>query len=309
MQERSDLKKKLFKAFKPALIWLIVFILLTLFVNVVVYEGFFVGTPSSATFVKNFDDFERVKTWKDLKSMFPALDPQNIPQWHGILVNVTPMTALEDFNRPKKMLLFNVKIQTDLDKRWLKLPSILVLLLDQNDRIRGKLYVQQTSEDSFLTGKNDTEYTFWFSIPSNMRGQNYRIVVELYGVVGNTREIHYERIKSPQYFYGTPQPFLDYEDYYGGLPSWYYSENNENRYLEFLAFNQFEAYIPSYISIFGLASYAWLLAGILSTFSLLMVLTRKWIKAYWKRNSIYVTFAGLFVIFFLALFVIIVLTH
>jgi hypothetical protein len=278
--------------------------------NVVVYSGFFVGIPSSVTSLNNFDDFEKVSTWSNFKNVYPALDPQNMIQGnYGVTINVTGMNALEEFTRPKDFLLFHVEIRTNLEGMWLKLPSVLVLLLDQSERVRGKLYVQQSSEDFFLTGQNETEYTFSYHIPSNMRGQNYRIVVELFGVVDNTQSIDYSRVKP---LVGKPQPFSEHDDYYGNLPSWYYKNDfstSQNRYLIFLVFNDFQATMPEFISIYGLALYAWTITGIIAAFSAFIVLARQKIKSYWKRNKFVVSFAILFLIFLIIFFIIVVLTH
>jgi hypothetical protein len=278
--------------------------------NVVVYSGFFVGIPSSVTSLNNLDDFEKVSTWSNFKTIYPALDPQNTIQGnYGVTINVTGMNTFEEFTRPKDFLLFHVEIRTNLERMWLKLPSVLVLLLDQNERIRGKSYVQQSSEDFFLTGLNETEYTFSYHIPSNMRGQNYRIVVELFGVVDNTQSIDYSRIKPLGV---KPQPFSEHDDYYGNLPSWYYKSDSitsEYRYLTFLMSNDFQATMPEYISIYGLASYAWIITGIIATFSAFIVLARQKIKSYWERNKFVVSFAILFLIFLIIFFIIVVLTH
>jgi len=305
----ATMMKKLRNASKSVIAWLIIFIVLTLVMNVVVYSGFFIGIPSSATSLNNFDDFERVSTWNDFKTTYPALDPQILPTNNNIMINVTNMNIVEEFTRPKDFLLFHVKIKTTIGRMWLKLPSILVLLLDQNERIRGKLYVQQTSEDFFLTGQNETEYTFWFRIPSNMRGQNYRIVLDLFGVVDNAQSVDYSRIKP---LWVKPQPFSEHDEYYGSLPSWYYKDDsmtNEYRYLNFLAFNDFQATIPEFISIYGLALYAWTITGIIATFSAFLVIAREKIKSYWKRNKLIVAFAILFVVLLEIFFIILVLTH
>lgn len=297
------------KAFKRIMTWLVIFVVLTFVMNVVVYSGFFVGIPSSATSMNNFDDFERVSTWSDFKTTYPALNPQVLRTSYNVVINVTNMNPIEEFTRPKDYLLFHVKITTSFERMWLKLPSVLVLFLDQNERIRGKLYLQQTSEDFFLTGQNETEYTFWYRIPSNMRGQNYRIVVELFGVVDNTQSIDYSRIKPLGV---KPQPFSEHDDYYGNLPSWYYKDDsitNEYRYLNFLALHDFQATMPEFISIYGLALYAWTITGIIATFSAFIVLARQRIKSYWERNKVVVSFAILFIIFLEILFIMFVLTH
>lgn len=309
MTEATPSKGRIRRAFKPAITWLVIFAFLMLIANVVIYNGFFIGIPSSAISLWNYDDLEKVKTWNLLKSTYPALDPQNLPERYDITVNITSMNPFEEFTRPKEFLLFHVKIKTDLDKRWFKLPSVFVLLLDQNDRIRGKLYVQQTSEDFFLTGNSETEYTFYFPIPSNMRGQHYRVVAELFGVIDNNKEIDYSRIKP---LFVDPQPFVEHDDYYGSLPSWYYKEDSitgEYRYLEFLAFSQIESTISELVSIYGLALYAWTITGIIITFSTVIVLARQKIKSYYERNKILVTYAILFAIFLAIFFIVLVLMH
>jgi hypothetical protein len=307
--QNTTVTEKLRNSFKPIMAWLVIFVVLIFVMNVVVYSGFFIGTPSSATFLNNFDDFERVRTWSNFKTTYPALDPQTLRTNYNVMINVTNMNVIEEFTRPKDFLLFHVKIKTSFEWMWLKLPSILVLFLDQNERIRGKLYVQQTSEDYFLTGQNETEYTFWYRIPSNMRGQNYRIVVELFGVIDSTRSIDYSRIKPLGL---KPQPFSEHDDYYGNLPSWYYKDDsitNEYRYLNFLAFTDSQATIPEFVSIYGLALGAWTITGIIVTFSVFIVVARQKIKSYWERNKVIVSFAILFIIFLEILFVIFVLTH
>jgi hypothetical protein len=308
--QNTTATEKLRKASKPLIMWIAIFLVLVFIANVVVYSGFFVGVPSSATSLNNYDNFEKGSTWSNFKTAYPALDPQNMIYGnYGVTISVTGMNALEDFTRPKDFLLFHVEINAYQQGYWLKLPSVLVLLLDQTDRIRGKLYVQQGSGDFFLTAFGKAEYTFWYHIPSDMRGQNFRIVVELFGVMDNTQSVDYSKIQSTQV---NPQPFSVVDGYYGNLPSWYYKNDSLTstyRYFTFIAFNDFEGTMPQFISIPSLALYAWTITGIVAVFSTLIVFARQWMKSYWERNKVAVSFAILFLVFLIIFFIIMVLTH
>lgn len=304
-------KQKIVNSLKPAFVWLVIFLFLTLFASVLIYNGF-AKIPSSAIYLNNFDDFYAVKTWTAFKTDYPALDPQLISQFpyqrNDINITVNTMDWWEEFTHPKNVLALHVRIKVNLGKLWLKLPSVLILLLDQTDRIRGKLYVQYSSEDFFLNGNNETEFTFWLKIPQNMQGQNYRAIVELFGIVDSSKSVNYQSIYTPDTFHGIVQPFMENDDVYGTLPSWYYI-GSEYRYFLFLAHDQCEGYIPQYLSIYSLALYSWTIAGVIMSFSAFLVIARDKLIAYWRRNSLFVSFAILFVLFFAILFLIVVSTH
>src|SRR5665647_252242 len=145
----------------------LIFLALSLVVGVLFYNGFFFHTPSSATFLTEYNDLEHTKTWDTFKTSYPQIDPTTIENpfvtTNDISVTVSEPSLLESATIPKYCITFNVAVTTNFEKNnygnvystgSLTQPSILIFLLDQNDRIRGKLYSIQSSADFYMNGNN-----------------------------------------------------------------------------------------------------------------------------------------------------------
>jgi hypothetical protein len=299
-KRKKGASEELKKATRIIKIWVVLFIVSVLVVGVILYQGFAV-VPSSATYLANFDTPDLVKRWDDFKTDQPALNPTILsspifPEY-ATWVNVSATGLLEEIVRPKTVVSFHVSVRTEfLDKLILKLQSLLVLVLDQNEKVRGKLYSQQFSPDLFLSGKNETDYTFWFRVPFDMQNQKYTIIVELFGVLDTSDSINYQSLAASSYY-------LE-KDYgvYGSVPSWQY-QNPNTAYFRFLAYGRIDSHTPAVYSILSLAIYSWTLAGIASVLITLLVGLRGRLKKRWEENKLYIVFC----IIFLCLFIIILL--
>lgn len=302
-------KRRDSKEFKEAVrffeIWGLLFILLVVVVGVILYRGP-VAVPFSATYLTNFNNLDLVKRWDDFKTDQPSLDP-TIPSSpyfpsYGVSVNISETGLMEEIAHPKTVVSFHVSVRAEfLDKSILKLQSLLVLALDQNEKVRGKLYIQEFSHDSFLNGKNETDYTFWLRVPDDMQNQKYTIIAELFGVIDTSQSINYQRLAEDSYY-------LE-RDYgiYGNIPSWNY-QNPNTAYFRFLAYDRADSHAPAVYSVLSLATYSLSLAGVISALiTLLIGLTDILIgvkdrsKEFWKKNKLYVMLCIIFLILFIVI--------
>lgn len=294
--KKKGVSEELKKATRIIKIWVVLFIVSVLVVGVILYQGL-VAVPFSATYLANFDTLDLVKRWDDFKTDQPALNPTLLssPYFpsYGVWVNISETGVLEEIVRPKTIVSFHVSVRTEfLDKSILKLQSLLVLVLDQNEKVRGELYSQQFSPDLFLSGKNETDYTFWFRVPADMQNQKYTIIVELFGVIDTSQSISYQRLAEDSYY-------LE-QDYgiYGRLPSWNYRYPN-TAYFRLLAYSRIDSHTPAVYSILSLAIYSWTLATVTSTLITLLIGLRDKSKEFWKKNKLYVMFCIIFLILFI----------
>jgi hypothetical protein len=285
----------LIKAKRTVLIWIGLFAILVLVVGVILYNGV-VGVPPSATFLQNYS-LDSSKAWDTFKDEHPGLDPNllstSFAPAQPIWVNISGTGLLDEMARPKSVVTFQVTIRANsLDKSSLKLQSLLVLLLDQNGRIRGKIFVQQGSPDFFLGGNNETVYAFLFNVPSDMQDQRYSVIVELLGILDTSDSINYQQLGQQSYYLTTN------DDVYGVLPSWNYQDRN-SAYFKLQSYSRTEMHTPQSYSFISLASYSWTLAGALSVLFTFVI----WVKdrsANWRReNKPYIIFGILFLILFI----------
>lgn len=256
-------KNKEFKgAIRIIAIWVTLFLLSVLFISIILYQGI-VRAPSSAVYLKHFDTPDALKTWDDFKTNQPSLDPSLLSSPYqpelNVWINISFPSLWNEIILPKTVVSIDVSVKSNfLDKSVLKLQSLLVLLLDQNEKVKGKLYTQQSAPDFFLSGKNETNFTFWFNVPSDMQNQKYTIIVELFGLVDTSQSINYQRLHEESYY-------ID-ENYgiYGSLPGWNYRYPNQ-AYFKFLAYERVDAHAPFVFSILSLALYSWTFASVIST--------------------------------------------
>lgn len=281
---KKVLPKELKRAIRLVMIWVVVFIFGLAVVGGVLYTGI-TGVPSSATYLTNFNDLDTTKLWDNFKTSQPQLDPSLLESSalvsSGVWVNVSAMGLGEELFQPKTVISFHVSISTVLGYSSLKLPSLLVFLLDQNDRIRGKLYAQQSSPDFFVAGQNKTDYTFWFRVPSDMQNHEISIIVELFGIVDYSSSINYQNLYSNAN-----------DAVYGSLPSWQYPQSGS--YFRLWSYDRIKTHTPVVYSVISMASYSWVLAGVISTMLSVPIWLRNRSEDWWKRNKIHVIFGMLF---------------
>ena len=306
----SEAEKGLRYDFKKAIrfigIWFIIFLIAVTIFGGVLYVGI-VRVPSTATYLVNFNNLETVMDWNDFKKAEPQLDPTLIAApflSSGVLVNLSAMNWEDELLQPKTVISFHVSINTGLQTQYsLKLSSLVLLLLDQNDRIRGKLYTQQSSPDFFIFGSNKTDYTFWFEVPSDMQNQQISIIVELFGIVDYSTSINYQELLTNAN-----------DAIYGSLPP-YQNRPLSGDYFRIRSYDRIYAHTSVVYSFFSLASYSLTLAGLISTVLSIPIWLKEKSKDWSKRNKVYVVFGILFlftyivIMFLVGLFVFLSLTR
>jgi hypothetical protein len=294
--KKKGFGEELKKATRIVKIWVVLFVVSVFIVGIVLYQGL-VSVPFSAIYLTNFDNPDLVKSWDAFKTDQPALNPTALssPYFpnYGVKVNISETGLLDEIVHPKTIVSFHVSVKTEfLDKSTLKLQSLLVLVLDGNEKVRGKLYTQQSSPDLFLIGNNETDYTFWFRVPPNMQNQKYTIVVELFGVVDTSESINYQRISEDAYLFDQNYGI------YGRVPSWSYSNQN-SAYFRLLAYDRIDSQTPAVYSIWSLAGYTWTLATASSVLITLLIGLRNRSKEFWKKNKLPVVFCVIFLVLFI----------
>lgn len=221
-----------------------------------------VSLPSGAIFVKNFDDLESVKSWNQFKQDNDRLDPENT--LNRIPMNVYFNSLLDELLYPKSVTAIHVKIDMKSlsSKNTLQKPSFLVIILDQNERIRGKLYTRYESRDYTLKG-TIAEYVFWFNFPTDIQGEKYSVIVELFGIHKYEESLRW----GSGAVYSNEVNFMS-DDTYGQLPSTGFD-------LSFLAYYRHETKIAPPSSIINPWSLAFQASALIST-SIGVFLIRFW---------------------------------
>ncbi len=309
MTTRNSIIADLKKAVKFLEIWLLVFIALTAGVGIVLYQGI-VGIPNSATYLLNINNLDQSKLWDDFKIDNPQLDTSILnsqfyfPTPNVLSVDAKASTWQEELAQPKTVVSFHVSIDTSFgsppysytNNYFLKLPSLLVLLLDQNERVRGKIYTQQVSSDFFMSGKNQSDYTFWFKVPDDMQNQKITIIVELFGIVDSSDSINQYQLNQEPYY----NSYSSNYGVYGFIPSWDYKDPN-TAYFHLLSYSRIDAHTPATYSIVSIAAYSLTLAGLISTLLVIPIWLREKTKEWWKKNKVYAIFGILFLITYIIL--------
>jgi hypothetical protein len=110
--------------------------------SVILEEGIvgILGISPSGVSVLNYDDPEKLVSWGAFKSKYASLDPSGI-QISGPIVSITHPSEEERLlygNRVARLQLVVSSKANSADYRIL-LPFVLILVLDTQDNIRGKL--------------------------------------------------------------------------------------------------------------------------------------------------------------------------
>lgn len=192
---------------------------------------------SNAIFIKNFDGFENLKNWNQFKEEYTGLKPEE--SLNSISMKLSFNSIFEEVLYPKSVTGIHIEIDTTDSDKFLQKRSFLIILLDQNERIRGKLYTRYESSDCFLKGTT-TEFIFWFKFPDDMRGEKYSVIVELLGLHDYYTPVSWGSL--------TDEVKWKYDDVYGQLPS----RNN----LDFLAYRRNETKVAPSSSIINPLSLA-----------------------------------------------------
>ena len=153
---------------------------------------------------------------------------------------------------PKSLFVFHVEIEnTGSNTLWHS--SILVLIVDSSNYVRGKYLIQLWSEDNGIKAKNTSNYILYFDVPDDMKGRDFYVKALLYGKVGSS------------YSTSTDLIGMREDDVYGWLPSdwqheWFLSktENNFHAYpsLVYYVF-QVVSFATNFIFVIVLAVMLW----------------------------------------------------
>jgi hypothetical protein len=309
MQKRRETRKakEILRNFG---IFLVILLVVSFLYGELFYNGFFFGVPSAVTYVEPYSNLAS-KAWDEFITNHTQLDPKNLQSMHGVWLTVSDVNWKESATRPHDYFSFDVSYGTNFEvypqtysTGTLQQPSLLIFILDQNDRIRGKLYSIQSSADFIMSGDNETDATFWFKIPSDMQNQQITIIAELFGVYTTNPNNNYNSY-SGEY---THFPYIDsYDDVYGNIPA------SQSTYLpqgyvspQFLATSNFATHTPSLVpSIWEMIGYASFFALVLTALSSVLVLVRNKSGEWWNRNKVYVIFGIAFLITYIIILVIV----
>lgn len=168
------------------------------------YRGF-VSVPNNAFLLQNFDDLDQVKRWDDLKAVHDSLEPIQSP---FNKVNITVQrTKYEAMLYPKTVLMVKVKILSEYND--VVFPSIMIIVLDPNERVRGKAFIVFSTEDTLIEKSTEVEYQFYYNIGSYLQGQKLEVIVQLWGSIAQISSL--------------PDGYKVSDTVYGDLPSGDYS--------------------------------------------------------------------------------------
>jgi hypothetical protein len=311
IQEKIKAKKIL----KDFGIFLIILIIVSVILGGVVVNGFFFHVPSTATYLQNYENLGSL-TWDAFVSNHTQLDSKHIVSTTPADVWIT-VSRTQSITVPHNYISFEVSYGTKFEvdqtygnpysKATLVQPSLLILLLDQNDRIRGKLYTTQSSPDFTMNGNNETDNLFWFKIPSDMQNQPITLIVELWGVENLASSVGSGYNND---FYGqyTHALYIDTGDsVYGTIPSepsQYLGQGYVNQ--QFLATGTLSTATPPLSpSFWDVVGYSTFFAFLLSVLSSTFVLIKDKTVAWWSKNKIYVVFGVMFLITYVIILVIV----
>jgi len=181
--------------------------------------------PEDEIFLSNFDDLDKAKIWDELKTDHPSLDSSRAA-WSGmppspklVALTIEPADKWEEFKYPKTVVAVHLQITVENDRKNLRAPTLLVLVLDENDRIRGKLYTPVPSPEPSET-REKYGIRFWFRLPQNMIERQYRVVAELFGKME-------DKTMSPSAYSGATETgaLFELDSVYGALPAWDYTRS------------------------------------------------------------------------------------
>lgn len=83
---------------------------------------------------------------------------------------------------PKDLFVLRVSIKNS-GSNTLWYPSILILIIDSSDLVRGKHFIQLWSADDSIKPGVSKEYILYFHVPDDMKAQNFFAEAVLYGKI------------------------------------------------------------------------------------------------------------------------------
>jgi hypothetical protein len=280
-------------------------ILLLLVGNVVLESGvvgMLWGIPASAVFVGNYNDPEKYVRWDAFIAKYWFLDPK-LAGVSGGSVSIALPNVQKQLLYGNNVVTLEPTVSSKADSGFYRilLPFVLILVLDAQDNIRGKLLSPiQISENATQLSSSQfwsvelSSSQFWFRFPPDMRGTTYTVIVELFGYwvfecCGDT--------------YGLPGLQLTRDAYYGMLPQ-YVERGNATPLLAFTR-QSFKAPAPklTFLTALGYAATASIFIG--AVFGVLWD-RRKRIDEFLQNNASAILLFWISVILFVVMVILIV---
>ena len=264
--------------------------------------GMLWGIPASAVFVGNYNDHEKDVRWDTFKAKYWFLDPK-LAGVSGGSVSIALPNVQSQLLYGNNVVILEPTVSSKSGSAFYRilLPFVLILVLDAQDNIRGKLLspiqmgenVTQLSPSQHWSVELSSSQ-FWFRFPPDMRGTIYTVIVELFGYwifecCGDT--------------YAVSGLQLTRDAYYGMLPQYVQSGNAA----PLLAFTQQSFNAPAreltFLTALGYAATASIFIG-----AVLGVLwdRRKRIDELLRNNASSILFFWVSVILFVVMVVLIV---
>jgi hypothetical protein len=244
--------------------------------------------PDTEIFLSNYNDLDKTKTWDQLRGENPSLDPSRAP-WSKMAgapkptsMTIEPVNEWEEFAYPKTVVAVHLNITIGSSTTYyLRAPTLLVLILDENGEIRGKLCTSAPSPES-SDSRQSFEIRFWFRLPQGMVERQYGIVAELFGKTDWKPAFQGDRMNiiSDQLFV--------VDDVYGVLPAWDYSASHSyySVYYTLLDYARDDIRVapPSTFSFRNMVGDISIVSAFIPTLLGALVVFRKQLATFIKRN-------------------------
>lgn len=221
--------------------------------------GILWGIPASAVFMGSYNDHEKEVRWDAFKAKYWFLDPK-LAGVSGGSVSIALPNVENQLLYGNNVVTLEPTISSKSDSAFYRilLPFVLILVLDAQDNIRGKLLspIQMAENATQLSPSQPwsvelSSSQFWFRFPPDMRGTTYTVIVELFG---------YWVLECCGDTYAVSGLQLTRDAYYGMLPQ--YVQNGNAAPLLAFTLQSFKAPAPE-LTLQSALSYA----SIASTFT------------------------------------------
>lgn len=243
-----------------------------IFVNYYLISGL-IDPPEDAVYIKNFDDKELIKTWDALKEEHEySIDPKKITAWSSIQRRIYYNSMINELKYANNLATINLNIILSMKDKFLLSPHILLIVLDDNGYVRGKLYVPLSLGD--IPSQGIFTKTFWFRVPSDMENERFSVIIELFGKVESSYDIEWGH---------TIEIHQGYDEVYGLLP-----KKNEERDRYTMLFYERDDTGKTPLAHIGLRSaleYASLLVVFLYLVFAVLFLARRKIASFTEKHS------------------------
>lgn len=205
------------------------------------YIGWFrFGTPVNSFPVRHVNS-DKAVTLETLLQEHQFIQPQGMKSSDDVDLDIT-VDYWDKLFYPKDLFLVRTSVTNNYG-HTLWYPTILVLVMDSRDYVRGKTIIELWGEDNAIENEQTVVYSFHFKVPEDMQGDNVFIRAFLYG------EFSYEYP-----YHGNVGDILPTteDDVYGRLPY----DSDRDRFLssisgKFKTYPPFANYVFQVVSVIG----------------------------------------------------------